>query len=146
MQNPSQSGDDLAVSEVDSELQDHCGFSREQCESLEIESDRLPEDRIELVSVVGNSVFLDGSVNHCNENLNVLVGGRGTGKSTIVESIRYALGLYLLRKKAAKTHDSIIHQVLQSGTKISLQVRSPYPNEWVNIVERNVPNTLVDKD
>ena len=37
--------------------------------------------------------FLRDTAVHFNESLNVLVGGRGTGKSTMIESIRYALGL-----------------------------------------------------
>lgn len=76
---------------------------------IRLESDPLPEDHIELVSVAWNGRFLDRSAIHCNVNLNVLIGGRGTGKSAIVESIRYVLGLYPLGKEAAKTDDGIIH-------------------------------------
>ena len=35
--------------------------------------------------------FLDGCRLPLNENLNVLVGGGGTGKSTVVESLRDVL-------------------------------------------------------
>lgn len=76
---------------------------------IRLESDPLPEDHIELVSVAWNGRFLDRSAIHCNVNLNVLIGVRGTGKSAIVESIRYVLGLYPLGKEAAKTDDGIIH-------------------------------------
>ena len=35
--------------------------------------------------------FLDNQVIHFNKSLNCLIGGKGTGKSTILEFIRYAL-------------------------------------------------------
>ena len=37
--------------------------------------------------------FPPGCRIHFNENLNVLIGGRGSGKSTVIESLRYVLGL-----------------------------------------------------
>ena len=39
-----------------------------------------------------DSGFLDGVRMPLNPNLNVLVGGRGAGKSTVIESLRYVLG------------------------------------------------------
>ena len=41
-------------------------------------------------------------------NLNSIVGGRGTGKSTLIEAIRYALQLAPSNKDAKRAHDSII--------------------------------------
>lgn len=37
--------------------------------------------------------FLDGETIHFSNNLNCLIGGRGTGKSTAVQSLAYALGI-----------------------------------------------------
>ena len=37
--------------------------------------------------------FLDGEVIHFSDNLNCFIGGRGTGKSTAVRSVAYALGV-----------------------------------------------------
>jgi len=36
--------------------------------------------------------FLDGMKIEFDDNLNCLIGGRGTGKTTVIEFIRYALG------------------------------------------------------
>ena len=41
-------------------------------------------------------------------NLNAVVGGRGTGKSTLIEAIRYALQLTPTNKDAARVHSGII--------------------------------------
>ena len=41
-------------------------------------------------------------------NLNAVVGGRGTGKSTLIEGIRYALQLTPTNKEAQSAHASII--------------------------------------
>jgi energy-coupling factor transporter ATP-binding protein EcfA2 len=90
--------------------------------------------------------FLDGTRVHFNNNLNVLVGGRGTGKSTIIESLRYVLALEPLGEDARKAHESVIKQVLKPGTKISLLVRSHHPSERCYTIERTIPNPSVVKD
>ena len=90
--------------------------------------------------------FLRDTAVQFSENLNVLVGGRGTGKSTMIESIRYALGLDPLGEEARKAHEGVIRHVLQSGTKVSLLVRSHKPSERCYSIERSVPNPPVVKD
>ncbi|MFO7905231.1 MAG: AAA family ATPase [Pirellulaceae bacterium] len=90
--------------------------------------------------------FLDGTAIHFNENLNVLVGGRGTGKSTIVESLRYVLGLEPIGEEATKAHEGVVRGVLTSGTKISLLVRSHRPSRREYLIERTVPNPSVVRD
>ena len=87
--------------------------------------------------------FLDGAAVHLNSNLNVLVGGRGTGKSTVVESLRYVLGLDPVGEDARVAHEGIIRQVLRSGTKVSMLVRSYRPVQREYRIERTVPNPPV---
>ena len=60
---------------------------------IRLASDKPLEDHAELLSLSWEGGFLDGAAIRFNQNLNVLVGGRGTGKSTILESLRYALDL-----------------------------------------------------
>ena len=83
---------------------------------------------------------------HLNPNLNVLVGGRGAGKSTVIESLRYVLGLDPVGKEADKAHQGIVQQVLRSGTKISLCIRSHRPSQREYRIERTVPNPPVVRD
>ena len=61
-----------------------------------------PEEHAELVALAWEGGFLDGAAVHFNPNLNVLVGGRGTGKSTIVESIRSVSGPRRHRRRGAQ--------------------------------------------
>ena len=75
-----------------------------------------------------------------------LVGGRGTGKSTIVESIRYVLGLEPSGEDAKKNHDGIIRHVVRNGTRIALRVHSYRPNRQTYTIERTAPDPPRVKD
>ena len=99
-----------------------------------------PDDHMEIVTVAWEGGFLDGVTVHLNPNLNVLIGGRGTGKSTVIESIRSALGLDPIGDEARKAHDGIVRQVLRNGTKISLRVRVQRPGVREYRIERTIPN------
>ncbi|MCB0330722.1 MAG: PHP domain-containing protein [Bdellovibrionales bacterium] len=109
-------------------------------------SDPQPEPHVEFLAMTWEGGFLDGTSVHFNENLNVLVGGRGTGKSTMIESMRYVLGLEPLGEDARNAHDGVVRHVLRSGTKISMLVRSHKPSERCYTIERSVPNPPVVKD
>jgi hypothetical protein len=113
---------------------------------IRLNSDPQPEPHAEFVAVTWEGGFLDGTSVHFNGNLNVLVGGRGTGKSTMIESMRYALGLDPLGEEARKAHEGVVRYVLRSGTKISLLVRSHKPSARSYIIERSVPNPPIVKD
>ena len=92
--------------------------------------------------------FLDGTVMPLNPNLNVLIGGRGAGKSTVIESLRYVLGLdpNPSAEEAVSTHRGIVHKVLRNGTRISLLVRLGRPAPRKYLIERTVPNPAVVRD
>ncbi|MBI2880484.1 MAG: AAA family ATPase [Candidatus Tectomicrobia bacterium] len=113
---------------------------------VRLASDPPPEDHAEFVTLAWQGGFLDGAAIHLNENLNVLVGGRGTGKSTVIESLRYVLGLEPLGEEARKAHEGIVQHVLRSGTKISLLLRSHRPNKQDYRVERTIPNPPIVRD
>ncbi|MDL1979133.1 MAG: phosphoesterase [Deltaproteobacteria bacterium] len=113
---------------------------------IRLASDPAPEEHTEFIAMSWQGGFLDGAAIHLNENLNVLIGGRGTGKSTIVESIRYVLGMEPLGEEALKSHSGIIRQVLKSGTKISMLVRSYHPDKRHYLIERTIPNPPAVKD
>ncbi|MAG32377.1 MAG: phosphoesterase [Deltaproteobacteria bacterium] len=105
------------------------------------EGEHEVEEHAELVVLTWEtSGFLQDAAIHFNPNLNVLVGGRGTGKSTIVESIRAVLGLNPVGDEACKAHEGIVRHVLRSGTKISLLVRVCRPSPRDYIIERTLPN------
>ena len=113
---------------------------------VRLASDPVSEEHAEFVAAAWQGGFLDGAAIHFNENLNVLVGGRGAGKSTVVESLRYVLGLDPLGDDARKIHEGIIRQVLKAGTKISLLVRSHRPAKREYLIERTIPNPVIVRD
>ncbi len=113
---------------------------------IRLNSDPVPEDHAELIALTWEGGFLDGAAIRFNPNLNVLVGGRGTGKSTVVESLRYVLGLDPVGEDARKSHEGIVSNVLRSGTKITLVARSHHPAEREYRIERTVPNPSLVRD
>ena len=113
---------------------------------IRLNSDPAPEPHAEFVAMTWEGGFLDGTSVHFNGNLNVLAGGRGTGKSTMIESTRYALGLEPLGEEARKAHEGFVRFVLRAGTKISLLVRSHKPSARSYTIERSVPNPPIVKD
>lgn len=114
---------------------------------IRLNTDRIPEGHSELVALAWEGGgFLDGAAIHFNQNLNVLIGGRGTGKSTVIESLRYVLGLEPRLQSALRTHQEIVRHVIKPGTKLSLLVRSHRPAEAEYRIERTVPNPPVVKD
>jgi hypothetical protein len=73
---------------------------------IRLNSDPQPEPHAEFLAVTWEGGFLGDTSVHFNGSLNVLVGGRGTGKSTMIESMRYVLGLDPLGEEARKAHIS----------------------------------------
>jgi len=113
---------------------------------IRLASDPVPEEHTELVGISWEGGFLDGQALHFNENLNVLVGGRGTGKSTVIESIRHVLALNPLGGEAKESHDGIVRRVLKSGTRTRLFITSHKPARRDYIVERVTPHPPVVLD
>lgn len=83
-----------------------------------------PESRVRLNSDVPDHVssyiesiriingYLDGLHISLSPHLNAIIGGRGTGKSTLLECIRFALNITPIGKLAQKQHDIIIKENL----------------------------------
>ena len=113
---------------------------------IRLHSDPQPEPHSEFLEMSWEGGFLENTSVRFNSNLNVLVGGRGAGKSTMIESLRYVIGLEPLGEEARKAHEGVIRHVLRPGTKISLVVRSHRPSERRYTIERTVPNPPIVKD
>ena len=105
--------------------------------------DPVPEKHAELVEMSWKGGFLRGTRCRFNSNLNVLVGGRGAGKSTVIESLRYVLALEPLGQEARTNHEGIVGNALKNGTQVSLVVRSHRPSVAHYRIERTVPNPPV---
>ena len=113
---------------------------------IRFNSDPEPEEHAELWTLAWEGGFLDGAAIHFNPNLNVLVGGRGAGKSTVIESLRYVLDLEPIGEDAQRAHAGTVRHVIRSGTKIALRIRAYRPAKSEYLIERTVPNPPVVRE
>ena len=82
-----------------------------------------------------------------SEHLNAVIGGRGTGKSTLLECIRYALGLEPIGKNAQKQHVGIIKENLgKSKARVELVIRSTKMNGKKFTIARRYGESVSVKD
>ena len=90
--------------------------------------------------------FLDNVDIPISEELSALIGGRGTGKSTVVESLRFVLGIDPIGKESTADHKAIVKEVLKSGTIVRVQIETPHPAPRRYTIERVVNEQPVVKD
>ncbi len=95
-------------------------------------------EKVELVALTWDGGFLSDNGIQFNRFLNCLIGGRGTGKSSIIESLRFVLDQKPLGALAQQAHQSLIAEVIQPATKISLLVRIYQPKPTYFRIERVV--------
>lgn len=82
-----------------------------------------------ITSIAVDGGYLDGLKGEFSDHLNTVIGGRGTGKSTLLECIRYALDLSPKGKQARKLHDGIIKENLGKEVgRVELSVISSAQN------------------
>ncbi|WP_342166921.1 TrlF family AAA-like ATPase [Methylobacterium sp. SD21] len=105
-----------------------------------LNTDDTPDDHVELIAVAWDGGLLDGQSMQLNKNLNVLIGGRGAGKSTVIESLRHVFACMPKGAEANRSYDSFVKNVLRNGTKISVLIRSPKPSTQYYLLECVVPN------
>jgi ABC-type cobalamin/Fe3+-siderophores transport system ATPase subunit len=131
-------------------------ISSSRLESLKL-AVRTPETRVALSDPAGVSRallkqiswtggFLDGVTIPISSDLTTLIGGRGTGKSTVIESLRYALGLNPIGKEATADHKALVEKVLRSGTIVEVVVEVAFPTPRRFTIERVVPDPPVVRD
>ena len=69
--------------------------------------------RLQSVSIVGG--FLDGQRFDLSDGLNCIIGARGTGKTTVLEFVRYAMDALPMDGAARKRVESLVEQNLAGG-------------------------------
>lgn len=85
-------------------------------------------DKIESIEISG-ATFLKNIKLNFNNNLNCLIGGRGVGKSAIIESIRYCLDLPYYAEESFK--NEFIQNVVGSGGKITIRLLKKYGDKTI---------------
>lgn len=118
---------------------------------------RTPETRVSVVNPSSTSRVLlreiswvGGFLNEqsipISEDLTALIGGRGTGKSTIIESLRYVLDIAPIGEAAKTDHQGVIKNVVRTATTISLVIDVISPIKTRYVIERTVPDPPLVKD
>ncbi|WP_193493160.1 TrlF family AAA-like ATPase [Photorhabdus bodei] len=97
---------------------------------------------IERIRFVGG--YLDGMDIELSDHLNAVIGGRGTGKSTLLECIRYAFDLEPFGKASKAQHDAIVKNNLgiEKGM-VEVSVRSATMHGRIFTVSRKYGNQPV---
>ena len=89
---------------------------------LNFEKENSYQSSIDFVKITGG--YLDGISFNFSENLATIIGGRGTGKSTLITSIQYALGLSPVGNEAEKDFNDMVKSNFGNGSIIELGVTS----------------------
>lgn len=89
--------------------------------------------------------ILDGQTLHFSSELNTLIGIRGSGKSSILEAVRYALDIPRGEKALdTKYKDELIRHTLGSGGKVTLTACDVYGQEFtISRIFREAPNVYL---
>ena len=88
---------------------------------LQTDVDLSYQSSINSLRVFGG--YLDGFSVEFSAHLDTIIGGRGTGKSTIINLIRYALGKEA-NKERVKEYNEMIEHNLGSGSRVEMEVTS----------------------
>lgn len=90
--------------------------------------------------------FLDTVSIDLAEDLTAFIGGRGTGKSSAIESIRYVLDIEPIGESAKADHRALVRNVLQAGTVIRLEVEAVSPRRDSFVIQRTLhdPPVVID--
>lgn len=135
-----------------------CWFkvSAERLESLML-AVRTPTTRVSVTDPTGTpraiirglswtGGFLDEVTIPLSEELTAFIGGPGTGKSTAIESLRYALGIEPIGGAAIADHSSIVKDVLKTGTIVKVTVETAKPTPRTYTIERLVHDIPIVRD
>ena len=130
--------------------------STERLESLML-AIRTPTTRVSVTDPTGTSRalirelswtggFLDEVAIPLSEELTAFIGGPGTGKSTAIESLRYALGIEPIGAAALVDHRAIVKDVLKTGTIVKVTVETAKPTPHTYTIERLVNDVPIVRD
>lgn len=96
-----------------------------------VSSEPPPRTHSYLRSVSFEGAKLEGTELALSPELNTLIGIRGSGKSSILESIRYALGIELPEKADSDEYkQGSVKHALGSGGKVTLKAVDRHGNEY----------------
>lgn len=99
-----------------------------------------------LLAAAWDGGFLGNVSFALNPELNCLIGGKGAGKSTVVETIRFAFGLDYRTPEVEAAGGVLLDAAFTSGSKVSLLVETEEPAPKRYLIERTAPHAPVVRD
>jgi ABC-type lipoprotein export system ATPase subunit len=114
---------------------------------IRLSNEFIPKRHSKITSVKVNSNFFQENLElSFNKNLNAIIGGRGTGKSTLLECVRYGLDISHNSEEAKKRANDLLRQNFINGN-ISLSVYSArYDKNFFIYRNYGQPYTLKNED
>ena len=113
---------------------------------LSDEMEKHHYSKIESVSIEGG--YFEGMSAEISGHLNAVIGGRGTGKSTLLECLRYALDVSHKSKDAIRQGDQLVNENLgKTRGRIILKLRSAkhYMRPYTVIRRFGEPPRVIDE-
>jgi len=98
-----------------------------------------------LLAVSWEGDFLDGVEFRLNPELNCLIGGKGTGKSSVIETIRYALDIGFRVEDVEGAAKTLREHAFRSGSKVSVVIETGDPKRRY-VIERTAPHAPVVRE
>jgi predicted ATPase len=89
---------------------------------LRIEFDETEQNHPYIEGIRINGDFFDNREAQFNENLNCLIGGKGTGKSSVIEHLRYAFDIDPRTERIASDYRELIDETLGPNGEIEVQL------------------------
>ena len=114
---------------------------------VHLASDEPPAEHPSVLAIRWQGGFLDGVALAFSEDMTVLIGAPGAGKLTVIESLRFVLGVPPQQGDVLEDHDGIVRRVLGPGATVTALISRPHPSPARYIVERTVghPPTVRDE-
>lgn len=96
----------------------------------------------EILSVGWEGGFLDGQDVGLNSELTCLIGSKGTGKSTVIESLRWA---FAIEPPKSSDAEDLLANTLRAGSKVTVRIRTRAPIHE-HTIERTMPHGPIVRD
>lgn len=106
---------------------------------ISYEDPRARHEGGHILAVAWDGDFLDRVQFPLNAELNALIGGKGTGKSTVLESVRYAFELRYRTDEVRDAAQTLLASAFRSGSKVSVVIETDAPARTRYVVERTAP-------
>jgi hypothetical protein len=98
-----------------------------------------PERYSKIIAIRWDEGFLGGTSVRLNDNLNCFVGGKGTGKSTAIETLRHAFDLKPRTPEVIRQYEGLLKETFKAGSKVSVLIECHDPQPTRYIIERISP-------